>query len=279
VNDFSYGLAIVQEKRSGKYAVITRKCDTILESDAFPTITGNGCIITKTADTKGNTCYALFDSLGNRLTDSCYSRINWFSYGLASVNTAQGWGYIDEHGDIKINTQFREANDFDGNGLAKVKKQNSFNYTMIDKNGTDVLNDEYEQIGNNYPYYKVKKSGLWGVIGADGIEIIKPQISDKNGITYFNSYFLVNDDGKRWFYDTIGNCIPNGKKYDYAKPFRNGYAAVKKGDLWGFIDTTGQEVIKPQYDFISDFGNDGKAWVGYDRYYFYIDNKGKYTIK
>ena len=37
-------------------------------------------------------------------------------------------------------------------------------------------------------------------------------------------------------------------KYDEAKEFYNGFAAVKSGDKWGYIDKTGKQVVPFIYE-------------------------------
>ncbi len=39
------------------------------------------------------------------------------------------------------------------------------------------------------------------------------------------------------------------KKYDYVSKFYNGYAAVRVGNKWGFIDETGKEICQIKYEF------------------------------
>ena len=36
-------------------------------------------------------------------------------------------------------------------------------------------------------------------------------------------------------------------QFDAVKPFKNGIAAVKKEELWGFIDSTGNWIIQPRF--------------------------------
>ena len=47
-------------------------------------------------------------------------------------------------------------------------------------------------------------------------------------------------------------------RFDEARDFSEGLAAVHIGDKWGFIDETGRMAITPQFDFVGDF-HDGRA--------------------
>lgn len=51
------------------------------------------------------------------------------------------------------------------------------------------------------------------------------------------------------------------QKYDELSPYSEGYAAVRKGELWGYIDTWGREVIPCQYSAALSF-HEGLAAVG-----------------
>jgi len=67
-------------------------------------------------------------------------------------------------------------------------------------------------------------------------------------------------------------------KYDFAKEFKEGLAAVKVGDKWGFIDKTGKEVIKPKYENVYGF-NEGLAAVRLGKKWGFVDKTGKEVIK
>lgn len=53
------------------------------------------------------------------------------------------------------------------------------------------------------------------------------------------------------------------KYYDFLGPFYDGFAAVRIGYKWGFIDTNGNEICPIKYEF--PFGKDkpGAFWEGY----------------
>jgi len=61
-----------------------------------------------------------------------------------------------------------------------------------------------------------------------------------------------------------------------ATKFSEGFAAVQVGRKWGFIDTTGQTVIKPQFNSAGEFRG-GLASVTTDNGKGYIDKTGRYV--
>ena len=50
-------------------------------------------------------------------------------------------------------------------------------------------------------------------------------------------------------------------QYDDARSFSNGVAAVKSGNKWGFINESGEMVIKPTFSDAKDFNDSGKVMV------------------
>ena len=50
-------------------------------------------------------------------------------------------------------------------------------------------------------------------------------------------------------------------QYEDAKPFCNGYAAVKKDGLWGYINQYNELVIEPQFQEAGNISEEGAAPV------------------
>ena len=50
-------------------------------------------------------------------------------------------------------------------------------------------------------------------------------------------------------------------KYDFTGEFINGFAAIRDGQYYGFVDETGKIVIPCKYTFYTDFNEDGMATV------------------
>lgn len=114
-------------------------------------------------------------------------------------------------------------------------------------------------------------------------------------LTYYrcdNEWELVrNDWGDKRFDVRKGDFVfykPDGslaiqEKFDDAKPFYRGFAPVKKGKQWGFIDTSGKWVIQPQYQNAWQF-SEGLALVqmneknAVNNRYAFIDSTGTIII-
>ena len=56
---------------------------------------------------------------------------------------------------------------------------------------------------------------------------------------------------KKGFFNNKGEWVIK-PEFDGTRDFKNGYAAVKKGELWGVIDRKGNWVIQPKFEGIKD---------------------------
>jgi len=82
------------------------------------------------------------------------------------------------------------------------------------------------------------------------------------------------DDGACGFMDTNGETVI-APDYDFAYEFHHGLAAVEKDRLWGFVDKTGELVIPHLYEVRFDFEDIGIARVKKNGLWGVIDKNGK----
>jgi hypothetical protein len=73
---------------------------------------------------------------------------------------------------------------------------------------------------------------------------------------------------------TFVNAQDWKSKYDEISDFNNGFAKVKKGESWGFVDTTGKKICPIKYNSIDDF-SEGLAAVKRGEKWGFINTKGK----
>ena len=100
----------------------------------------------------------------------------------------------------------------------------------------------------------------------------------------------VNKGERSWWDSLYGFARPDGSilvppKYDYARDFCNGYAAVYKDGKWGHIDSTGREIVPPTYALAGDditegyFFHDGYAILDLDEEWLIIDTLGNVVFE
>lgn len=82
----------------------------------------------------------------------------------------------------------------------------------------------------------------------------------------------INDEGKL--------VIPG--RFEEARSFSEGLAAVRQDDLWGFVNTKGELAIKPQFKEVGDFA-DGLAPIArkkglLGKAFGFVDTSGRVAI-
>lgn len=240
--------------------------------------------------------YVFFDKTGKEVLGP-YDRAESFHEGLAAVAIGKYpnnmWGFINQKGETVIPFEYDDASSF-SEGLAVVGKDveevsptgmtyKTLGHGVIDKTGKIVV-----PFGK-YKYIKSFSEGLatvcnsqykYGVIDKNGQEIVPCKYASleefHDGWAVANNCGYVSKNGEEMLFG----------KYDWVTGFHDGMAAVaveveKKGQQeddynhykWGFIDTTGREVIPCQYaDGVPQF-SEGLAFVYVD------DEKGQFIDK
>jgi WG containing repeat len=122
---------------------------------------------------------------------------------------------------------------------------------------------------------QVKKDGKVGYVNNKGIEIIKPQYDD--GLTFNEGYTAV-EKGTKWLYlDSTGKAITEAV-YEEALNFSNGLAAVTRNNHYGFINTTGEVAIPLEFSNAHPFSEGLAPAANAKNQWGYIDTKGNWVI-
>ncbi|HAA30777.1 MAG TPA: hypothetical protein DCE56_27640, partial [Cyanobacteria bacterium UBA8553] len=122
------------------------------------------------------------------------------------------------------------------------------------------MNADLEGVGftNGRAPVWMRSPGIWGII--DGI-------FDETG-----------SGRKFWGFIDLSGRLAIPLKYDSAGGFSECLADVKIGSKWGFINTSGQMVIQPQFIDAPGSFYEGLAQVKINGKDGYIDKTGKVTI-
>lgn len=199
-------------------------------------------------------------------------------------------GYISMSGNVVIKPQFENGYDF-LEGLAAVKIKGIWGF--IDTTGNIVIEPQFFKVNSfSKGLARFEFGRRWGLINKKG------EVLDKNG--EWNSYkislptgdiVLISQSSQTGkaslisYLDMGGELVgTNALLYDKIKTFREGLAAVKIDSKWGYIDTTGYIVIKPQFkdDPYSDllyYFSEGFAPVKIKGKWGFINTTGKVVIK
>lgn len=177
---------------------------------------------------------------------------------LAAAKLKEFWGFINTKGEWIIEPLFLYHDNgipFFGMGYCAVKSKTTGKFGLIDIKGKWVVSPEYGSVSNF----------------SDGLVRLVP----------------ANYPRQFRFWSVHGE-MQSFSGYDLVEDFHEGFAKVKSGYYWGFIDKNGEIAIKPQYYDVHPFSN-GLAAVDVgtetdergDRIpsFLFIDNKGSVRIK
>lgn len=210
-----------------------------------------------------------------------FNKNNDTDMGLIPFKLGDKWGYVNLKGEYVINPQFANA-DYFRDGLALVENvDEQFGY--IDKSGAFKIAAQYKRATpfSDGLAFVVSEGGYPTCIDKSGN--VKFTLEQAEGVFPFSeglALFCIVDaemNYKYGFIDKSGKEVVK-PQFDVANSFREGLALIKQGDQWGFIDKTGKMVINPQFEEALPF-NEGIAPVCNGKQWGFIDTKGSYVIQ
>lgn len=181
---------------------------------------------------------------------------------LHSILVENKYGYINSSGQIIILPQFEDASNF-SEGLARIKIEGK--YGFINQFGNIVIKPQFDEVGLfNNGRAKFKIGNKYGFINRKGKIIINPIYNYADDFSEGFAQVVIGDN-YHWttnlgYIDTSGNYVIQPQYSSESGKFREGLAKVKINGKYGFISKKGTIVIQPSFDFASDF-YDGLAWV------------------
>lgn len=178
-----------------------------------------------------------------------------FQDGLALVRQNGRYGYINPNNQFVIAPQFEDAWGFN-NGLAKITINGKIGF--IDKAGTPIISPQFD---DSHDWFSQGVAGVfsqgankWGLIDRTG-RLIAPyayEMIDEPafGRILVGKLMATDKTGVRFGYlDTTGN-IAIAPQFERAKPFKNGIAEVVLNNQKIFINTQGNKVeVKADFDY------------------------------
>lgn len=189
---------------------------------------------------------------------------------ISAVTTANNrWALLHQEAD-----DFSNYND----GRAWLHMSDGWHITNSE---LEVGEKAYSNVGMfSGGYAAVSENGRWGVRDVSGEWYIPPEhdgiVMDELGRCYGQDAVFARD-GEQVRLFVKGQQI--GESYDDARPFgQTGYAAVKRGDEWGFIDPQGNVVIDFAYVDARSFSQHLAA-VATEDGWGYISLQGKLVIE
>ena len=205
-----------------------------------------------------------------------YDKISTFSRDRAIVKKENDIYAIDRNNN-RIAVVHKSVADFGNYGNDRIPLLIDGNWRRATGEfelGTSIFEDIGMYSGG---YAAAKINDKWGVIDLSNDWLIPPEydevILDELGRCYAQNALFIRS-GKTVF--QVINGTRSDTIYEDAHPFNDeGYAAVKRNGKWGFIDSSGTEVIPFIFDDALSFGQhlaavrSGEFW-GYINIFGYI---------
>ena len=234
---------------------------------------------------KSKELYGFIDLNGNKVIAADYTSFSGFKEGISrvsqNINGKTKYGYINTKGKIIIPFEEYKVAGAITDGLAVIKKDSTYN--VMDKTG------KLFDLPRNYDVLTDFKSGfsLGTVNGKNGLNTyyyintnLKEvfNITAKGAWSIWEDVAIINRDSVYEMINTKGETIKRLVEIDLLKFTNEGRLAIRENKKWGFINTKGEIVIKPQYDSCDSF-NEGYAKVKVGEKWGLIDKAGKSIIQ
>lgn len=216
------------------------------------------------------------DIKGNLISKTYFEDGEDFSEDLAPVKIgSEGkWGYINTNGEMVIKPMYEHAYDFK-NGLADVETEDS-SYT-INKHGSIIEAFKYSKpTKKRYNLIGSTYNSSLGFVNTYGDTIMAMKYISFGHRQ--NGLFWFNENKKYGLADTLGHIIVKPIFETISSFSDNGFAVAKKDGKYGYIDTKGRTVIDFQFDKADGFKH-GLAAVRKKGKWGFINKKGHFVIK
>ncbi len=189
--------------------------------------------------------YGYIDTLGNTIIDFKFEAAAPFLNGYALVKYNGKFGFIDKKGNFVVEPIY-DAGGLFMNGIAPVGKNGKYGYIdTLGKVYIDLIYDGVSEVGDNIMKLKTPEEVIF--LRRDKSKINTAHYDD--AMQFSEGLAVVIKNNKFGYIDTSGKeVIP--LKFDEAHSFYKGYAVVRLGDDWGVIDRNGNYVVNPSYQLI-----------------------------
>lgn len=225
----------------------------------------------------------MFDKTGKQVTFPEFEYVtgNFYKTAYAPASKGGKWGLIDKKGKVVIPMEY-EAVSLEAEGLVPVKKDGKWGY--MDLKGQWKIQPQFEYAPQfSKGFATPKLNGKHGCINAQG-KVTIPFEYDFAYPTLKTAPLVVLQKKGENYTSVKGLANPlTGKilapvKYESIYDFYDGVAQVKAGKKYGFIDSTGKEVVPVIYDYVPIAFSEGLSYVQQAGKYGFVDPAGKVVV-
>lgn len=217
---------------------------------------------------------------GDQVTDTGVSSQK---VGLYPITTATGeMGYVDKTGELVIAAQFAEAVAF-SDGLAAVRVDAGGLWGYIDATGQLVIDVQFAEaspFSEGLAAVRIDVNGSWGFADKTGALVISPQFASAHDFS--EGLARVRSGQESGYIDQTGEWIIRMSDHEAVSEFSGGLALIfdRAANLYGYVDSDGNIAVEPTYSDAWGFSEDLAAAMlpGSDGYG-YIDRHSEWIIE
>lgn len=241
-----------------------------------------------------NCIWGYIDKLGKIVVTPVYDFVKEYEKGVGLVYKNEKWGAVNKEGNPFLDCEYTNIQ-YTGNKEMLIVHHKSIKYGLIDTLGRIVVPAKYDELENvNHIYIPINIDNKWGFADKNGNLIISPQYEVVN--SFSQNFASVKYNGKWGLIDTKGSIIvpfkynkmgnfeegliwvKSGSEYCYineyekvqfcinasfVNDFKFGVARVIEQGRWGLINRLGEYVVRPKFNEIKSFDDNGLAIVQY----------------
>lgn len=194
--------------------------------------------------------------------------------GVLPVLCGDGWRYYDSAVSEFIPGSYEDASSF-ADGIAAVKENGS--WKLMDRSGNTVGGAAFEDIklygSGEYLHdgiFVAKSGGTYGLYNQKAELTAGITCSDMD--VYMGEGIAYQDQSGKWGFLSKKGEVVIEPRFDGAKSFSGGLAAVCMDGQWGFIDSSGELVIDCQFLDTGYFTSGGLCFVSKLKGEYYMIN-------
>lgn len=194
--------------------------------------------------------------------------------GILPVLNGGSWRYYDSLASGFIPGSYEDASSFQG-GAAAVKENGS--WTLVGRDGTSPEDAAFEDIklygSGEYLWdgmFVAKSGGSYGLYNQKAELVAGIDCTDMDA--YYGGGIAYRDPGGKWGFMSRKGEVMIEPRFEGAKSFSNGLAAVCEDGRWGFIDSSGKLAIDCQFLDAGYFTAGGVCFVSQLAGEYYIIN-------
>ncbi len=278
-SDFHDGLAKVINRETGKYGFVDKTGKVVIPIEHSKYGSGgepfhDGLALVYDS---ANAYYGYIDRTGKLVIPYQYAEATSFKNGFGRVKLGNRWTVIDTTGKELLPQTYKIPMNGDRDICAEaIVVINGSNHVGFMNRAGQIVSEGYEAL---YPFSNgmacVYKDGKFGYVNEAGVLAIPCQYSAES--EFIDGYAAVKVDDGYIIIDKTGK-VTGTSKFSEIDALGNGCFQIwskESGRLrYGVIDYTGREIVSPKYSSIENFSGGVAAVKDFDGKWGFVDTTG-----